>query len=241
MKKPKDILNDAIKALAGMQVPPGPPPELIEATVAKLKAAGNSQETSEIIKITGRFEATKRLIKYAAAAVLVLSTGYTIGRLTAPKRPDIEQLRSALEPAIRQNLLQEMTQYWQVGLTNSYAQLKNEVQQQYRRDLTEFAIQTLAASSSVTNERLQELIDAINTAQMQDRQWFTASLKHIELNRLQDKTQLATGLETLALQTEDQFQQTRQDIVKLLSNSQVDSLIPNKFKNSNNTNERSKK
>ena len=234
MKKPEDTLSKSIEALAKMDVPPGPPPELIDATVTKLEAADSSPEKIKIIKITDRFESTKRLIKFAAAAVLVLSTGYTIGRLTAPKRLDIEQLRSALEPAIRQNLLQEMTQYWQVGLTSSYAQLKNELQQQYRRDLSDFAIQTLAASSAVTNQRLEELIDAINTAQMQDRQWFTTSLKQIELNRLQDKTQLAAGLETLALQTEDQFQQTKQDIVKLLSYTQPSNQVPNEFRNSNN-------
>jgi len=235
MKKPKDILSKSIEALAKMDVPPGPPPELIEATVAKLtKTSGDSQEKMDKIKSFDRINLAKSLIKFAAAAVLVLSTGYTIGRLTAPKRLDIEQLRSALEPAIRQNLLQEMTQYWQVGLTSSYAQLKNELQQQYRRDLSDFAIQTLAASSAVTNQRLEELIDAINTAQMQDRQWFTTSLKQIELNRLQDKTQLAAGLETLALQTEDQFQQTKQDIVKLLSYTQPSNQVPNEFRNSNN-------
>jgi len=232
MKKPKDILSDAIKALAETQVPPGPPPELIDTTVAKLtKTSGGSQEKIDKIKSFDKIRLAKRLIKFAAAAVLVLSTGYTIGRLSAPNRPDIEQLQAALEPAIRQNLLQEMTQYWQVGLTSSYAQLKNELQEQYRQDLTDFAIQTLAATNAVTNQRLEELIDAINTAAMQDRRSVATALEQIELNRRLDKTQLAAGLQTLALQTEDQFQQTRQDIVKLLSNSQADSFIPNKHEN----------
>ena len=39
MKKPEDILKQSIEALAKTDVPPGPPPELIEATVAKLAAA----------------------------------------------------------------------------------------------------------------------------------------------------------------------------------------------------------
>jgi len=235
MKKPEDILSKSIEALAKMDVPAGPPPELIDTTVAKInKTSGGSQEKIDKIKSFDKIRFAKRLIKYAAAAVLVLSSGYTIGRLTGPNRLDIEQLRSALEPSIRQNLLQEMSQYWQVGLTSSYAQLKEELQKQYRQDLTDFAIQTLAATNAVTNQRLENLIKAINAYQMEDRRSVAAALEQIELNRRQDNSQLAAGLETLALQTEDQLHQTRQDIVKLLSNSQVDSLIPNKVKNSTN-------
>lgn len=242
MKKPKDILSKAIDALAKTDVPPGPPPELTNATIAKLTeaAARTSQSSSgpqqepKTIKITDRIKLTKGLIKFAAAAVILIATGYVIGLLSAPKTPDIEQLQAALEPAIRRNLLQEMTQYWQVGLAGSYAQLKDELQQQYRRDLTNFAIQTLAASSAVTNQRLEELIDSINTAQMQDRRWFASALGQIERNRLQDKTQLAAGLETLALQTEDELQRTRQDMVQLLPYTQPGDIDVDKPDNLNN-------
>jgi len=242
MEEPKDILDKAIDALANTDVPPGPPQELTDATVAKLaEAADSPQDAFKTIKFIDRIKPTKGLIKFAAAAVLLITCGYTAGRLSAPKTPDIEQLRSAIEPAIRQNLLQEMGQYMQVGLASGYAQLKNELQQQYRRDLSNFAIQTLAASSTVTNQRLQELIDAINTAQTQDRRWFATALKQIENNRLQDKNQLADGLETLALQTEDELQRTRQDMVQLLSYNQPSSLNPEELRNPSNTNERSKK
>ncbi len=235
MDNPKDILDKAINALANTDLPPGPPPELTEATVAKLaETTRSSQQETGTIKITDRTRLIKGPIKIAAAILILIATGYAIGRLSASKAPDIEQLQAALEPAIRQNLLQEMDRYWQVSLSESYAQLKDELQQQYRRDLSDFAIQTLSASSAVTNDRLQELIDAINAAQTQDRRWFATALSQIEHNRLQDKTQLSAGLETLALQTEDQLQRTRRDMVQLLSYTQPSSQIPNKSRNSNN-------
>jgi len=249
MEEPKDILDKAIDALANTDVPPGPPQELTDATVAKLKEAGppaflrkqeGGQDEFKTIKFIDRIKLTKGLIKFAAAAVLLIACGYTVGRLSAPKTPDIEQLRSAIEPAIRQNMLQEMGQYMQVALASGYAQLKDELQQQYRRDLSNFAIQTLAASSTVTNQRLQELIDSINTAQTQDRQWFASSLNQIEHNRRQDKSQLAAGLETLALQTEDELQRTRQDMAQLLIYTQPDSIGVDKSNNLNNLNERNK-
>jgi len=237
MDKPKDILDKAIDALANTDVPPGPPPALTEATVSKLaETARSSQQETRTIKITKIIRRMSGPIKIAAAVLIFIATGYAIGRLSASKAPNIEQLQAALEPAIRQNLLQEMKQYWQVSLTDSYAQLKDELQQQYRRDLSDFAIQTLTASSAVTNDRLQELIDAINAAQNQDRQWFTSALSQIEHNRLQDKTQFAAGLETLALQTEDQLQRTKQDMVQLLSYTQPSSLNPKELRNPSNTN-----
>jgi hypothetical protein len=220
MEEPKDILDKAIDALANTDVPPGPSKELTDATVAKLaEAAESSQDEFKTIKFIDRIRPMKGLIKFAAAAVLLIACGYTAGRLSAPKTPDIEQLQAALEPAIRQNLLQEMGQYMQAGLAGGYAQIKNELQQQYRRDLSDFAIQTLAASSTVTNQRLQQLIDAINTSQTHERQWY------------------ATALETLAVQTENQLQQTRQDMAQLLSYTQPDSIGGDKSNNSNNLNE----
>ncbi|MFB0524955.1 MAG: hypothetical protein ACETVZ_05400 [Phycisphaerae bacterium] len=231
MEKPKDIVDKAIDALANTDVPPGPPEELTDATVAKLtEAAGSFQQEVKTIKITERIKMAKGLIKFAAAAVILIASGYAIGLLSAPKTPDIEQLQAALEPAIRQNLFQEMRQYLQVSLTGGYSQLKDELQQQYRRDLSNFAIQTLAASSAVTNQRLEELIDTINTAQTQDRRWFASALNQIEHNRLQDRTQFAAGLETLALQTEDELQRTRQDMVQLLSYTPPDSIGVDKSK-----------
>jgi hypothetical protein len=207
MEEHKDILDKAIDALANTNVPPGPPKELTDATVAKLSEAAESyKDDFKTIRFVDRIKQTRGLIKFAAAAVILIAAGYTIGRFSAPKPPDVQQLQAALEPAIRQNLLAEMAQYMQVGLANGYAQIKNELQQQYRRDLSDFAIQTLTASSAVTNERLQELIKAINTSQTQDRQWF------------------ATALETLALQTEGELKRTRQDMAQLLYYTQPDSM-----------------
>jgi hypothetical protein len=207
MEEHKDILDKAIDALANTNVPPGPPKELTDATVAKLSEAAESyKDDFKTIRFFDRIKQTRGFIKFAAAAVILIAAGYTIGRISAPKAPDVQQLQMALEPAIRQNLLTEMAQYMQVGLAGGYTQIKNELQQQYRRDLSDFAIQTLAASNAVTNERLIGLINAIHASQTQDRQWF------------------ATALETLALQTEDQLQKTKEDMVQLLSYTQPDSM-----------------
>jgi hypothetical protein len=254
MKKNKDILAKAIEQLKNEHIPDGPSEELIEATVTKLNQADVTacQTDSSRIKLINLIRNTNTFInlttKVAAAAVLLVLAGYAIGRLTVPKSPDVEQLQAALEPTIRQKLLQEMMQYWQESLAGGYAQLKDELQRQYRQDLTEFAIQTLAATNTVTNQRLQTLIDAINSAQIENRRSVATALEQIELNRLRDKTQLSNALVGFAIQTEDELLRTKQDITHLLSYTQPNSLVPSEFKNlsddsqdSNNINKRSKK
>ena len=165
--------------------------------------------------------------------MLLIIAGYAAGRLSAPRGPDAEQLQVALEPAIRRNLLDEMKQYWHLALTSSYAQLKNELSQQYRSDLNQFAAYTLAASGAATNQLLEELIESINTAQTQDRQWVAAAFEQIELNRLRDNAHLSNAFATFAVQTEDELLRTKQDMAQLLSYTQPDSSVPNESKNLN--------
>ena len=151
------------------------------------------------------------IAKFAAAAVLLLAVGYATGRLSAPPPLDVEEFKAALEsslksslgPAIRQDLLEQLNERWQSAFAAGCAQIKEELQRQVRRDLTEFAAQTLAASGSLTNQRLMELIQLIEAARMQDRKRIEAALEQIELNRLQDKTRFGNGLVTLAAQTNE--------------------------------------
>ena len=244
MKENEDILEKAVKTLKNEQVLPRPPQQTVDATIAKLTQVSKQPNTGKAgkrIQIIERIKATKSFTKVAAAAVLLIAAGYAVGWLSTPRPPDIEQLQAVLEPAIRQNLLDGMKHYWQVGLASNYVRLKDELSQQYRHDLDQFAIQTLAASNAVTNQLLTELIESINAAQTQDRQWVAAAFEQIELNRLRDNAQLSNAFATFAVQTEDELWRTKQDMAQLLSYTQPDSSVPNESQNLKPSNERSKK
>ncbi|MFH1718208.1 MAG: hypothetical protein ABIF19_12715 [Planctomycetota bacterium] len=244
MKENEDIFEKAIEALKNEQIPPGPPEELAAATAAKLGNTAEQAETAETkepIRLVERLRATGNFAKVAAAAVLLILAGYAAGRLSGPQPPDAEQLRAAIEPAIRQNLLDEVNRNMLSGLANGYIQLKDELSQQYRQDLNRVAIQTLAASNTVTNQLLAELIESINDAQLQDRRWVEAALKQIVSNQLRDKTQLSNAFATFAVQTEDELIRTKNDVAYALSYALPESSVPFKFENSENPDERSKK
>ena len=158
------------------------------------------------------------IMKLAAAAVLLIGLGYLAGRLSTPEPIDVEQLqaalevslKSSLEPTIRRELLEEMDRRWESVFASSCVQLKDELHQQVRHDLTEFASQTLAASRTLTDRRLVELIQLIEAARVRDRRRVEEALELIESNRLQDKTHFGKGLQTLVAQTAE-WRQPEQD------------------------------
>lgn len=222
MKEKENFLDKAADALAQTPVPTGPPQQTIDSTIAKLTELSGSVPPAtghRHIQIFKWLKAVNGFPRLAAAAVLLIAAGYITGRLSAPRPLDAQQLYSALEPAIREELLGEMKQYWQLSTAATYARLKENLDQQYRQDLNRFATQTFAASTAITNQLLEELIKSINSAQTQDRHWVAAALQQIESNRLQDKNQLSHGLATLAVYTDDQLLKTKNDIAQFVSNT----------------------
>jgi len=243
MEGKEDIFEKAVEALKNEPVPPGPPPELRDATIARLAASSRPSDTIELqtrIRIRDRLRAAGSYIRVAAAVILI-AAGYAVGRWSAPRPPDMEQIRAVLEPAIRQNLLDETRQYVQSGLASSYVQIRDELSWQYRQDLSRVAVQTLAASNTVTNELLTQLIESIDAAQTQDRRWFAAVAEQIERNRLRDRNQLSSAFASFAVQTEDELARTKRDVAQALTYALPDSSVPYESENPDNSNERSKK
>lgn len=218
MKRRKDILTKAVEALSKRGISPGPSRELVDATAAKL-AEIDDQTPHGAAKHSSLVESTrnrKSWVRYAAAAALLIAGGYLAGRSSSPKPPDAEQLYAMVRPAIERELLEPMYQQWQLALASNNAEMKNQLESEFRAQLNEYAVQTLAASGAATNQLLRELIQSINTAQMQDRRWVAKALEQIEMNRMRDQARFANGLETLAVLTEDELQRTKQDVAQLV-------------------------
>ncbi len=112
-------------------------------------------------------------------------------------------------------------------MAGTYVRIKEELTEQYRDDLSRSRMQILAASNATTNELLTQLAQSIDTAQTQDLRRIAQFLYEIETSREQDKTQLASGLQTLAYRTEDELSRTQRAIAQLLVEARpTDSQIP---------------
>ena len=249
-RREQDLLAEAIAQLRQQGLAEPLAKDLVDETVRRIADCGlrNPESGTGHRPIRNPQTAIRNVtgwhFKLAAAAVLLLA-GYTVGRVTSP---DIQELRDALtpavaaslEPALRQRLSEEMTDHYQVALAGTYVHLKEELTQQYRDDLNRYAMQTLAASNATTNALLGELVQAIDTAQAQDLRRIALTLSQMEAKRMQDRTQLAAGLVSLASHMEDELSQTKKVLAPFLldDRSREIELLPQPSKTS--PNERTK-
>ena len=134
----------------------------------------------------------------AAAAVLaVLGIGFVGGRLTGPTPPDPGQLQARVEASLK------------ASLEAGCERIRAEILDQLHQDLGTLANRTLAASRDMTDQRLTELIRAIEAARLRDRSQVAAALEQVEINRLKDKVLWADGLASLAARPEDPGEETK--------------------------------
>lgn len=239
MKEDENILEKAVKSLKNQQVPPGPSDELNKATIEILNRLSEQPDIIELdnrTMLVDKIVVLKSLAKFAVAAVFLIITGFAAGRLTTTKPLDIKDIQASLEPAIRSRLLGEMKQYMQLGLANSYVRLKDDLTEQYRQDFYQLAANIVAANGNMTNQLLENLIESVDAAQAQQQQLFEAAIEQIELNRRRDNAQLSNAFVSFATQTENELNQTKQDMAELLDYTRSDGSVPNELNNPNNIN-----
>jgi predicted Mrr-cat superfamily restriction endonuclease len=169
-----------------------PTPESTERAINRARIGLSWGKVTTAYKI----KSPSPIFKFAAAAVLLICLGFLSGWLFAPKTINAEQLRAEIEASLKSSL------------AVNCEQIKDELSQQVQRDLTEFAAQTLAASTTMTDQRLMKLIRLIDAARMQDYLRVAAALEKIEI----DKTKLGESLITLASRT-DELLRTEQNTI----------------------------
>ena len=225
MTNEKDIVSKATDAIKGMEIPAGPSRELMDATVARIRQeAGQAggPEGWQPVSVAPRMTLWQRYGRIGAAAMVLIGVGYLVGRAGGPDANELQQSVIAnVTPAIRQSVLEEMQERIDEELSRGYASVRNDLERQFREDMNEYAMQTLAASSATTNQMLTELIDVVGDARQADRQWIVQAMAEIEQNRLDDNTLLSSGLEMLAVQTGDEFVRTRMDVAEMLATVDV--------------------
>ena len=158
--------------------------------------------------LTWRTFLQSTISRMAAAAVLLIAVGYFTGWLLSARSPDVQQLQAAIETSLKaslertieKSLLEQLSRDRELALERHYVRLKDELTRQLHQSVSDFAVQTLAASQAVTDRRLADLIQLIEAARTVDHYQIRMALDRMESNRLQDKTQFGKGLVSLAAQ-----------------------------------------
>src|SRR5262249_9609706 len=123
------------------------------------------------------------LVRWAAAAALILGIGFGVGRFATPATANTDRIRAAIEPEIRQQLRQE------------FAQL-------LRNELDKAASATLAASSEQTKHWLEDYAQAFEAKRSEDRQATDDALSRQESQHLADVVSLKQDVDTVAFWTD---------------------------------------
>jgi hypothetical protein len=220
-----DPLNKAVDALKDCDVPDGPPKRTVEETLLALQEATEDRGTG---RPRARFVYASTWTKWAVAAVVLVLLGFSVGRFSTPKALNEQQmaalesrLMTRLGPAITQEVGQVLSQDLQAIQTVGYTRLNEALDQRLQESMREYAIQILAASNASASQLMDNLVQAIRVAQVQERQRLASVIKEIEFDRLQKDTQVRKSLANVAVLTENHLQ-TTQELVSLIAHEQVD-------------------
>jgi hypothetical protein len=142
-------------------------------------------------------QAISPFLKWAAATVivLVLGVGFTLGRLVGPKA-DPQMVRAVIEPQIR-------------------LELRRELAELLRQELTRTATATLAAAGEQSKDLLLNYDHAVETKRAEESQTLLAALEKLNTQRVADVVSLKKDIDTIALNTDAGLRHTEQQLVQL--------------------------
>ena len=171
-----------------------------EARVIEWRVARKDLDAWKLPAKRARVVRARPLIKWAAAAAIVLAAGFGVGRITSATA-DAEKVRIAIEPEIRQ-------------------QLRREFVQLLRDELQKTTSTTLTGSMEQTRQLLGQFANAIEAKRTEDSQAISAALNKLESQRVADFVSLKKDVDMMAVLTEAGLRRAQQQLVQLADYTQ---------------------
>lgn len=187
MKK-NDSLDKAVDTLKNLPVPQGPSSDLVDSTLAEVKAVYQSEPVDQGLTRIPWYTYGKMAV---AAAVLMMAA-FLVGRRSQPPELSAEQLQAltaslqnSLEPTLTAHVQNQLKNDWQRDLVFAYGKLIREVDQQVDQKLNQHSLQVLAVSQTKTAEALEEVIEAINQNEAYQQASVVDALTRLDKNQTQ--------------------------------------------------------
>lgn len=152
-----------------------------------------------------------RWVGYAAAACVLLASGFLAGRGRGSSvgADELAQIEDRITASVVDTLRPQ--------IVGEYAKMQDALSEQITLQLTDYAEQTVMRNDLQTYSLLSQLIGAIQTAQAQNQQWAVSAMTELEQQRLLDQEQMRSELATFAVYTDNELQRTRQQLENLTS------------------------
>jgi hypothetical protein len=132
--------------------------------------------------------------KWAAAAVLLVSTAFATGRMSRPAL-DVEALQAQIARPIEARVEAQMT----AATERALALAEEKLRAQLASRLKEVADKALAEAAANTKQQLEELAVTLAALREEDKSMLAAELEAYETQRMADYLKFREDLERVAL------------------------------------------
>ena len=163
------------------------------------RATGNDLRSWQLPVRRARFALQRPVLRWAAAAVIMLCVGFGVGRFTTAASAD--KIRAAVEPAVR-------------------GQLREEFARMLRSELEKASAAALDASRAESRQLIGDFAKVYESNRAEDNQAVYEALNKLETQRLADNATLRKELETVAVMTDFGFRRTQQQMLQLADYTQ---------------------
>jgi hypothetical protein len=147
-------------------------------------------------------------VQWAAAAAVVLGLGFGLGRMTSNPAPDLAQMKTELR----------------AEMDNRLAAARDQLAQVWQLHQTEFAQAVQAGAADAVNEETTQLLEryvkALEERREADRSAYFAALKKLDERRQSEVASLRQDVATLAVNADDGFSRTREQLLQLAAATQ---------------------
>ncbi len=161
------------------------------------------------------------VLRWSAAAAVLLAAGVVAGRVGASKSVNPEALQQDLEssltasmrPKIEEDVRRQLSQEMVLTLASYRAQVSEALYRQIQLQLKEYAIQTLTASGTQTNHLLEQLLETVKISQLEERKIYGRILNQLGT----EQEQLRNEFTLFARETDGRLLETQQSVAQLLT------------------------
>lgn len=189
--------------------------------------AGQSQTISRLRQMPQPYNAAPaprwRWLGYAAAACVLLAAGFLVGRGLRPS-VDMNELQqqwaATVQPQVEARVTESVLASLRPDIVNEYAKMQDTLSDQITTELKTYAEETVKYNDVQTYHLLSRLIEAIETAQLQNQQWALSAMKELDDQRLLDQQQVRSELAAFAAYTDNELLRTRKDLETLSTEHQ---------------------
>lgn len=144
------------------------------------------------------------LFKWAAAAVLVLGLGFTLGRWTSHSERQLAAMRQQLQAE------------WKNELRQTQAQLRNELAARQKDANTELSSQINQETQLTLEAYLKQFSREYDWSRQTELAWFIDRVQAMENQRTSDNNSIRKDLETVAVTAEGEILKTRRQLGNLV-------------------------